>query len=229
MAMLADLLKNIIMGERGPGNWPRKNDLMMELPPMEGEKSGQVMEPDRMQIQMQKPPPGTISNDSGELVDFNPDSNPFKKIIDSLPGGGQGTMTGMLKMLFGSDMKKESPGLSRGSTFVSEDLSPVPSRKQKNSNFRGTKTDWAPQPDLPPDYSQPTALDPQSLDELRTSLLTQSGMLDPGNPNSLPARMANPNAAAMMKSQVDEMNDITDAVRGPIEEDRIQRMKGNRR
>lgn len=81
----------------------------------------------------------------------------------------------------------------------------------------------------PPDYSQPTALDPQSIEELRLSLLTQSGMLDPGNPNGLSARMASPNSAADMRAQVDEMNAITDAVRGPIEEDRIRRSKRTQR
>lgn len=233
MNMLSALIKSIAEGSSNdPKAWPKGNDMRMEVPPMdESTAAGKIMHPDQMMTQMQKPPPGTISDDSGKLVDFNFDSNPFKKIIDSLPGGGQGTMTGMLKNLFGSEpmpqqklMDKSGVTPRIGGTGdpnhvsgTGEDavLSRTPIKDQRQRSMA------APPP--PPDYSMPTALDPQSIEELRQSLMTQSGMMDPANPNSLPARMSGPYSQHDMKSQADEANAISDAVRGPYEESRADR------
>lgn len=213
----ADILKQVLNGS----DYPQNNDVRMAIPPMDGENAGKVMTPDRMQTQGEKPPADTVFKDNGDIA---MDTNPFKSMIDKLPGGGQGTMTGMLKMLFGSDMKQEKamdrsgitprmggdgdpntvPG--QGQDAV---LNPKPMAKQRQKMMQVVP----PQP-TPPDYSMPTALDPQSIEELRTSLLTQAGQMDPGNPNGLAGRMSSPLAPSDMGRQSQEAINISDDIRG---------------
>lgn len=76
----------------------------------------------------------------------------------------------------------------------------------------------------PKDYSMPRALDPQSLEELRTSLLTQAGQLDAGNPNGLAGRMSDPNAAVDQRNQMGEAQRQHDSLRG-FDGSRAQKIK----
>lgn len=225
MQVIAELLKAFLDQASGaPNPYPQNNDARMAVPPMEGEAAGKIMKPDQMQTQMQPPPPGTISNDKGELVDFNFDSNPFRKLIDKLPAGEQGTITGFLKGMFGSKPMKDQPLMDRSGTTprigggipgrvpgtgTDAVLDKTPMPKQRPMSMT------TPPPSPPPvDYSQPTALDPQSIEELRTSLLTQSGQMDPNNPNGLSGRMNSPYYPNDKYNQMSEAQRQHDELRG---------------
>lgn len=66
-------------------------------------------------------------------------------------------------------------------------------------------------------YAQPSALDSQAIEELRQSLLTDSGQRDPNNPNGLAARMNSP------YSKLDQEQQMGDAQRQSDELSKKQR------
>lgn len=239
MIPLAEILKSILTQASGDGiSYPQGNDTRMAVPPMEGENSGRIMQPDQMMKWKDRNgwKDDVIYTDDGQAVDMA--TNPFKKLLST--NNGQGSISGLLQRLLNPTPEAQNPGMDKSGvtpriggtgdpnhvpgTGKDAVLDPTPMPKQKQRNLK-PRADLL--PETPPvDYSQPTALDPQSIEELRLSLLTQSGMLDPGNPNGLPALMSGPYSAIDMKAQADEANAISDAVRGPVEEDRIRKMKG---
>src|SRR6266404_3399120 len=236
MALLGDFLKELLLKDRT--GLPPTNDLMSRSPSELGTESADSgsISPDVLMQQAQKPPPGTISNDAGSLVDFNP-GNPFAKLVDK--NAEQGTLRNFLGRIFDNGQLTPGTGTVGGGgapdhvpgTEQDAALNPTPMEKQKQRSF-------APVDDTPPvgpngaptseldanalkayadktyDYSQPTALDPVAIEQLRKSLLTQAGQLDPNNPNGLSGRMNSPNAPAEQRNQMDETQRMGDQLRG---------------
>jgi hypothetical protein len=62
-------------------------------------------------------------------------------------------------------------------------------------------------------YAQPSALDPTQIEQLRQSLLTHSGQLDPNNPNGLAARMSGPYSKIDQQGQEGEATAISNQFR----------------
>lgn len=141
-------------------------------------------------------------------------SNPFADAIATSRANGNtgpGVLRQMLTSLQGNPTDVGSA--------ISVDNTPVASQKQANlapTVDNGVSTDPAnvPLPQPRPDYSQPTALDPASIEQLRQSLLTQAGQLDPNNPNGLSGRMNSPMAQPDMGTQRNDAMSIEDSLRG---------------
>lgn len=211
MAMLADLLKEI-MGGGG-------NDNIEKTPDAVGKTSSDtgVMSPGQLMNQAQKPPAGTITDDSGTIRDFNP-SNPFANLLKG--PAEQGTMRNFLGRVLGGGMVPGTGTVGGGGpadhvpgTQTDPALDPNPMAQQPQRGLQPSAKQMTAAPP-PPDYSMPTALDPQSIEELRTSLLTQAGQMDINNPNGLSGRMNSPNAESDMGQQRNEAMRIEDSVRG---------------
>lgn len=212
MAMLADLLKSI-GSQLGIGD-TRDNG---------------VMTPDTMmQNKAQNSDPQVIYNDAGQAVDYDPGDNPFfGAIAKSRANGNQGpgVLRQMMTSMFGSNPEREKGGLvpDTGTPRMEELLSPIPNKLQKP----GVLQPNVPLPEPRPDYTMPQALDPQSIEELRQSLLSDSGQRDPNNPNGLAGRMTSPNAGVDQRNQMNEAQRMTDDLRG-FDGARAQRMKMGR-
>lgn len=148
MAMLADMLKEFL---KESSSSPSDNILRY---PSEGDAG--TMKPDTLMNSKDiNSDPSNITSDSGSIVgqDFgetlkkifgsnDPNGNPFRDLIDKLPGGGQGTMTGMLKSMFGSGKLVPGTGTVGGGepdhvpgTGQDAALSPTPMEKQKQPKF----------------------------------------------------------------------------------------------
>jgi len=201
--------------------------------------------------QAQKPPPGTISNDAGSLVDFNP-GNPFAKLVDK--NAEQGTLRNFLGRIFDNGQLTPGTGTVGGGglpdhvpgTEQDAALNPTPMKDQKQKRF--APVDEPPPPvgpngaptdeldanalkayaDKTYDYSQPTALDPVAIEQLRKSLLTQAGQMDPNNPNGLSGRMNSPNAAAEQTQQIEETQRMGDQLRSGANSLQNDRRNGKR-
>jgi hypothetical protein len=234
MTMMIDLLKQVIgMGD----NWPQRNDKLMERPPMEGEKSGRTVHPDTVQMgQNIAKDPKNIYSDKGSIEGYDGIGGSsmtdfIKKISEGMPKfrGEQGTLMGFLSRIMnpagmatdkGVMQKQGTVGGGVGSdhvpgTGVDPGLSTTPMAKQRQRNMAPVDPNNS---DLdrqaPPDYSQPTALDPNQIEELRKSLLTQAGQMDPNNPNGLAGRMTGPYSKVDQNQQMGEAEDIASGVRG---------------
>lgn len=153
-----------------------------------------------------------IKNRPGKQGDASaPSSNPFSKLIDT-------PREGALANIFRSLTNPSTPVTPSGDTLMSpgtptpQDLSKTPEADQRQPGFAQTPPPPPPVP-LPtprPDYSQPTALDPQSIEELRKSLLTDAGQLDPNNPNGLSGRMNSPYSAVDQTQQMNDAQGMSD-------------------
>lgn len=188
--------------------------------------------PDKM---MQNKATDGIRNDSG---DFSLDQSPFAGLKDMIAksrtvdgNGNEGP--GVLRQLLGSLLQNKlvpntgtvggDPAGVAGATHTpgtrqDAALNPTPMKDQSQPNFA-----------LPPrpDYAQPTALDPAAIEQLRQSLLSDSGQLDPTNPNGLSGRMNDPNSQVDMQNQRKESQSIEDSVRGFDGSRRANIQKGN--
>lgn len=76
-------------------------------------------------------------------------------------------------------------------------------------------------------YAQPSALDPVAIEQLRQSLLSDSGQLDPNNPNGISGRMNDPNSQIDINNQRKETQSIEDSVRGFDGSRKANIQKGN--
>lgn len=171
-----------------------------------------------------------IINDSG---DFSLDQTPFQGVVDMIKKSRADNNTGpsLLRQLLGSVI---GGGIVSGTGTVGGD----PAGVAKPDHVPGTRQDAALNP-MPmkdqsqpnfekPDYSQPSALDPVAIEELRQSLLSDAGQLDPDNPNGLAGRMTGPNSQVDMNNQRREAMSIEDSVRGFDGSRKAAIQKGNR-
>lgn len=169
--------------------------------------------------------PNNIYDDSGKLVDYST-NNPFAKLGDMVKTSRAGDNTGpsVLRQLLSSVL---GGGIVPGTGTVGGDpagvagpthtpgtkqdaaLNPTPMTQQKQPNLSPV-----PLSQPRPDYSQPSALDPNAIEELRRSLLSDSGQLDPNNPNGLAGRMTGPNSQVDMNNQRKETQSMEDSLRG---------------
>lgn len=205
MAMLTDILQKLIGtgNDRGGVSWGDELD-------------NNVVNPDvYMMRKQQNTDPSIIKDDSGS---FSLDqSNPFLDAIRKSREGGPGVLRQLLDSFMGGGGLQPGTGTVGGGgppdhtpgTQQDAALNPTPLKAQRQPNL-------APQlpPPPPPDYSMPQALDPVSIEELRTSLLTQAGQLDPNNPNGLSGRMSSPNASVDQRNQMNETQQQSDSLRG---------------
>lgn len=189
-------------------------------------KDQNVVSPDKMMQDKALTDPTTITTDSGSI---SPDqSNPFLDAIQKSRANGNqgpGVLRQMMTSMFGSNPEREKGGLvpDTGTPRMEELLSPIPNKLQKP----GVLQPNVPLPEPRPDYTMPQALDPQSIEELRQSLLSDSGQRDPNNPNGLAGRMTSPNAGVDQRNQMNEAQRMTDDLRG-FDGARAQRMKMGR-
>lgn len=202
---------------------------------MDSADSG-VQSPDRMQMNKSIGEQPAIIDDTGK---FSLNQTPFSGLKDmiSKSRSGNDTGPGMLRQLLGNVL---GGGMVPGTGTVGGD----PAGVSKPDHVPGTRQDAAlnpqplqsqPQPNLQPtplpqprpDYSQPSALDPKAIEELRMSLLSDSGQLDPNNPNGLSGRMNDPNSQVDMQNQRRESQTIEDSVRGFDGSRRANIQKGN--
>lgn len=214
--MLIDLLKELV-GKIPTGmNVPDIEWSPAELGLDSSDKN--ILHPEESS-QRPKAPVDTITNDSGS---FSLDQTPFSGLKDMLTKSREGDNSGpgVLRQLLGSIFQgKLQPGTGTvggggppdhvPGTRQDAALNPMPMKDQTQFNLAPT-----PIPQARPDYSQPSALDPQAIEELRRSLLTDAGQLDPNNPNGLSGRMSSPNANVDMNNQRQESMSIEDSVRG---------------
>lgn len=152
----------------------------------------------------------------------NLDKNPFLNMLG--PGGnGPGTISGFISRMLsptpeaqnGNQLSPPSIGGTGDPNHVPGTgtdavLNPTPMQDQSQPNLAPVPL---PTPD-PRRYEMPTALDPQSIEELRQSLMTGAGQLDSSNPNGLSGRMNSPNADSDMGKQRNESMNIEDSIRG---------------
>src|SRR5258708_13828693 len=85
------------------------------------------------------------------------------------------------------------------------DLDNAPADKTSPSPSAPAQT--SPPPTSP--YAQHSAIDPTGIEQLRQSLMTQAGQLDPNNPNGLSGRMNTPNSKLDMQMQGQEADSIS--------------------
>lgn len=207
MAFLLDLLQKLASGEK----------------PMAGD-SNEVTPDMLMQSQKTNVDPRNITNDKGSIVDYDTHDwskgNPFADAITKSRENnntGPGVLRQLLSSIIGGGLQPGTGTVGGGGppdhvpgTRQDAALNPTPLKMQKQPNL-------APQvqaPPPPPDYSMPQALDPQSIEELRQSLLGQAGQLDPNNPNGLAGRMSDPNASVDQRNQMNEAQGQHDSLRG---------------
>lgn len=189
----------------------------------EGTTAGKVLDPMTMQQQMIPPPPGTVTNDAGTITDYQP-GNPFAKLLQ---GGEQGTIRNLLQRMISPTPERNQPGSVQGfgtvgggdpnrgtpGTGIDPGLDRTPTKNQRVPGL-------APKAMSNP-YEQPSAMNPQQIDELRNSILEQTGQLDP---NSLSGRMSGPNASVDQHNQMNDAQRQHDSLRG-FDGSRSQRMK----
>lgn len=234
MAMLNDILQSIM----SQGSASAVADPEGAKTPDQvgiGSSDKGVLDPLRLMLQGEKAPSDTITKDDGSIS--TDQSNPFlDAIAKSRANDNKGP--GVLRQFLDSIMK---PGLTPNTGTVGGNdptvvpgegqdaaLNPIPMAKQPQRGLQQSAkqlTQNIPLPAPRPDYSMPTALDPQSIEELRMSLLTQAGQMDANNPNGLSGRMNSPNADSDMGQQRNEAMRIEDSVRG-YDGVKSARMKG---
>lgn len=173
-------------------------------------------------------PASAGASDTAAASSDNPLMNAF-----NTSRANNNTGPGVLKQLLGSVMgnptdvgSTDSFQAAPGTTAA--DTNPTPSANQPQANLAPTggadtgnsvplpqaRPDDAPQAESP--YAQPTALDPNSIEQLRQSLLTDAGQRDPNNPNNpngLAGRMSSPNAQPEAQAQQDEAQSIDNSFR----------------
>lgn len=153
------------------------------------------------------------------------DGNPFSNLLSG-KGNGEGTLSGWISRMFsptpmeqqtdtvqgrgtvgGGDPNRGTPG-----TGIDPGLDPTPTEQQKVPALQpGTPTprplaDAQPAPP-PVDYAMPNAMDPNQIEELRNSILSQTQQMNPNYPDGLSGRMNSP------YSQLDQKEQMSDAQR----------------
>lgn len=225
--MLPELLNSIFKIEKRP--------MMMESDPhpsqfnLESSDTGSVNPEKFMSDRTTGADKNNIYNDSGKIVDYDP-GDAFASLKDMLKksregdNSGPGVLKQLLSSLFSSEPNRRTGQLVPNTGTVGgggppdhvpgtrQDaaLNPTPMKQQRQPALVET----VPLPRPRPDYSQPTALDPVAIEQLRQSLLTDAGQRDPNNPNGLAGRMTSPNANVDMRNQGKEAQSIEDSVRG---------------
>lgn len=165
-----------------------------------------------------------VMDDSGSIS--TDQSNPF---LDAIRKSRAGNNTGapVLKQLMNSLLSPSTSastaaplsggtvGPTSGDTF-----SATPSKNQTQTGLQPAQENGVPIPqerpaDAPSEspYAQPTALDPTSIEQLRLSLQTQAGQMDPNNPNGLSGRMNDPNSQVDQEVQGVQAQDIDNSFR----------------
>lgn len=233
MAILPDLLKELQGGEHHPAH----DDAMVRSPVETGTGQGDdnVMAPSTMQKQMMggQAQPGDITGDNGIMS--TDQSNPFLNALKNIASDpkNRGSLLGSVYNLLNPTPMKNTPANTPLPTVGGQDpskvpgegtdaaLDPTPLADQPQSNMTpsapggGTQGQNVPLPKpRPSQYAQPTALDPVGIEQLRQSLLTQAGQMDPNNPNGLSGRMASPLAESDMGQQRNQAMSIEDSLRG---------------
>lgn len=147
---------------------------------------------------------------------------PFSSLL-SAPAE-QGTMRNFLSRMFSDTPVADQPGAVVGRGTISPpsqitnqpadpaafDAKPMKDQAQPAlAPGRPTPTPLADQPPSPPpaDYSMPNALDPQQIEELRNSILSQTQQMNPNYPDGLSGRMNSP------YSHLDQEQQMQDAER----------------
>lgn len=232
---LLDFLKTHNRTERPTG------DRKFEQPPAEYDmQDANVLHPKIMQgnKMTEEDNKKAIIDDSGNystdqsnkfLDNLKAGKNPFSSLLEN-GGNGPGTISGFISRMLsptpeaqnGNQLSPPSIGGTGDPNHIpgtGQDavLNPTPMQDQKQPNLTSTDQTPTPTPLPTPDprrYEMPTALDPQSIEELRLSLMTQAGQLDPNNPNGLSGRMNSPNAESDMGKQRNEAMGIEDSIRG---------------
>lgn len=224
--MLPDLLSKLLTIDKRP--WAADNNIFN--PSGETGTDNSTVLPDKM---MQDKAYKGIMDDDGY---FSLDQNPFAGLKDAITKSrsGDNSGPGVLRQLLGSLLQGKivpNTGTVGGDpagigtdthtpgTRQDAALNPTPMKDQSQFNM---------QPVAPRmDYSQPSALDPVAIEQLRQSLLTDAGQLDPNNPNGLAGRMSDPNSQVDMNNQRKESMDIEDSVRGFDGSRKANIQKGN--
>lgn len=209
MAMLADILSRLLSKSGIP------------------QSDQNVVPPDLfMQSKEINSNPKNITNDSGDIVGYDTNDwskgNPFSKLIETSRSNnntGPGVLRQLLSSVIGGGLQPGTGTVGGGGppdhtpgTQQDAALNPTPFKSQRQRNLAPMP---APQAvPTPPDYSMPQALDHVSIEELRTSLLTQAGQMDINNPNGLSGRMNSPNSNVDQRSQMNEAQQHSDSLRG---------------
>lgn len=214
---MMDFIKNIL----NSGGLRSTGDSLGEMmPPHLGKPDGSVETPGKiMKDKAISDCPNCIYDEQGNIVDY--DNRNLKSILDKAkgafaPGGnGEGTLSGFINRLMSPtpDAGKAAP--LTGGTVNSSDLTrdPVttstPTQDAVPQGLMPKVEIPVPKP-RPMDYSMPNALNPQQIEELRISLLTQAGQLDPNNPNGLSGRMNSPNASPEINGGMSDAQSLSD-------------------
>lgn len=231
MAMLSDLLSQVL---KLPQHQHPALDNMSKQPEPTADKNSitgdALMKIFRGQADAKED--NVITNDNGSMS--TDQSNPFLDAITKSRANnntGPGVIRQLLNGIMGptggpTDPSTAAP-LSGGSQPGPQDVSHTPSANQKQSDLAPANTsDGNPDASIPlpsprpaeasaPEnpYAMPTAIDPESIEALRQSLLTDAGQLDPNNPNGLSGRMNSPNAAPEMQNQASDAQGIDNMFR----------------
>lgn len=213
MAMGLDFLKKFLADNKGHYN---QNDPNIQLE-HQFLKKGADSDNDHINMTPKdflnnKPEPNSIIGDDGNYS--KDQTNPFLKLMDK--NAPQGTIRNFLGRMLGGGLE---PGTGTtpnnfldNQTLAQNQKQPGLSAKNPNDAIPAEQTPPpAPAPQM--DYSMPSALDPQSIEELRLSLLTQAGQYDPANPNGLSGRMNSPNSQGEISNQMDETKQMGDQLR----------------
>lgn len=220
MAMLSDILSRLLGGEKS----------------LTAEDQNVVTPNMLMDSQKFNADPRNITNDKGDLVGYDTNdwskNNPFVKAIATSRANnnsGPSVLRQLLSSILGGGLQPGTGTVGGGGTAdhvpgTRQDaaLTPAPIKQQKQPNLAPSQPQSQLQP--PPDYSMPKALDPVSIEEFRTSLLSQAGQLDPTNPNGLAGRMSSPNAKVDQRNQMNDAQRQHDSLRG-FDGSRTQRIK----
>lgn len=214
MAMLNDFLNKFKAQEQGKH---KNNDPGIELP-QSYLKNGNDADGDKNNMTPKdymgnKKDGAEILNDDGT---FSKDQTPFD-IQKYLNGPAEkGTLRNFLQRLQGNPDAPAVDNLSGGQA-TDKQLDPVPTAVQRGADLAPVPDPAVPLPTprpATPDYSMPTALDPAAIEQLRQSLLTQAGQMDPNNPNGLSGMMNGPNSNIDMGQQRNQAMGIEDSIRG---------------
>jgi len=216
-------------------------DRGLDKKPEQGTLSGLLMHPDTLMQRLMggqnNKDPANVTDEQGNIVDYRPGGkdplpplgqegvNPFESLLSG-KGNGPGTISGFIARMLSPQRERDvtepsfsgTPTVGGGDknagtpgTGVDPALNPVRTKNQRVPGLASTEVQGPPPP---PDYGMPNALDPQQIEELRKSLLTQAGQMDPNNPNGLAGRMGSPNAPSDMGRQGQEAVGIADSIRG---------------
>lgn len=216
MSMLTDFLSK---AKQQAGHSYKDGPPQLALPPgqaLPDSDSDKMNVSPKNMMQNKILPKDAITGDDGFLS--TDQTNPF---LDAIRKSRQNNNTGpgVLKQFFDGLMTDPKSIKDQGGLSAPQ-ITPADISRGPDLAAPPQTGDSIPQTPLPvprppaADYSMPTAIDPNSIEQLRQSLLTDAGQRDPNNPNGLAGRMASPNAPADMGQQQNQSMSIEDAIRG---------------